>query len=253
MANIFGRLKGKLQELLGKNPEEVEAIRIEAIRERKRAEDQQMALAKLTTEARAQGAAAARLKNERELNRQRQRLEALARQERIAKERADAARRQEQAAEKALVRLEQTKSLTRRMLLLGRAEADEELFRRTFGYDKPKGIQEDYENVKTGEGGLPDMEMFLRGYPYQAFASSNVLQLVYDPTQPDLYAEFIGGRWYKYKGVSKSKASEFYQAASKGVAVWEWLRRQGWPFDKGVSPPSYLPIDSSSAAAFAGG
>ena len=57
--NIFGRAFQKLHELLGKTPEEVESIRLEAIRERRRALDQTAALAKLTDEARARGAAAA--------------------------------------------------------------------------------------------------------------------------------------------------------------------------------------------------
>lgn len=258
--NIFGRTIQKLRSLAGLSKEDVERAQIEAIRERRRSEDQLAAIGKLTAEARLRGAAAARLHRDAEVARERSRLEALARQERIAKENLIAAQRQEIAARDALIRLEKTKTLARDVLLRGRQDADEELFKRTFGYDRPKSATVD-ENQKSGEGGLPDQAQFLKGYIYSAFASSNVDALQYDPIEKNLHVSYLrrskSSEWYCYHGVSKALAIVGYQSASKGIFVHDLLRgRRGkrLDFERGVAPPSYLPITerSSSAEAFAG-
>lgn len=168
------------------------------------------------------------------------------RQERIAN---DARLKGEQAR----IREEQLRSKAREALLRTRKNMSDEDFASAFRGPRPE--RREYENVKTGEGDLPDKEMFLKfGVKYSAFASSNVEALVFDPTVGDLYVCYLKGRWYRYRGCGRNVASLMYDAASKGVAVHDELRVRGtvrgnkFATDKDTPPPHYLPLDSESSA-----
>lgn len=109
-----------------------------------------------------------------------------------------------------------------------------------------------YPNVKPmGRGDAPDEEAFMYGESYARFASSNVMELVYDITKDQLYVRFKNNRWYRYDGVTKTEAQRFYHAYSKGVEIWSVLRVRGKGnakktqkrFTRDAAPPSYLPLD----------
>ncbi len=115
-----------------------------------------------------------------------------------------------------------------------------------------------YKNKKDVDlGDSPYQKDFLDGYPLSRFASSNVYAVVYDRTQSHLYVQYMGGRgknrggpgrWYQYRQVEISEAKVMYNAASKGVKVWDMLRVRGSqtahqkPYTKNISPPGYLPL-----------
>ena len=115
-----------------------------------------------------------------------------------------------------------------------------------------------YKNKKDLDiGDSPYRDDFLDGYPLGRFASSNVYAVVYDRTQNHLYVQFMGGkgknrggpgRWYQYRQVDILEAKTMYNAASKGVWTWDYLRVRGSqtaskkPFSKDVPPPAYLPL-----------
>ncbi len=98
----------------------------------------------------------------------------------------------------------------------------------------------------------PPLELFLDGFPYARFASSNVRTIVYDRRSEDLFIQYIRRRgndlWYRYQNVSKAEATQFYAAVSKGVTVWDYLRVRGTqtgfkkPYSRGTPPPSDLPL-----------
>lgn len=98
----------------------------------------------------------------------------------------------------------------------------------------------------------PPLELFLDGFPYARFASSNVRTLVYDRRDESLYVQYIRKRgtdeWYRHFNVSVAEAREFYGNVSKGITVWDLLRLRGTqdgfkkPYSRGTPPPSDLPL-----------
>lgn len=157
-------------------------------------------------------------------------------------------------AEQALIKTEQLRAKAREALLRTRKNMSDEDFAAAFRGPRPQ--KREYENVKTGDGDLPGKKEFLNlGVPYSAFASSNVEVLQFDPKTGDLYVCYIKGRWYRYKGVGSNMAGYLYQAASKGISVWDQLRIRGtingnkYATSKGESPPSYLPLASVETSA----
>ena len=65
--------------------------------------------------------------------------------------------------------------------------------------------------------------------------SSNVAEAMYDEGEQTLYIGFDGGDpgggvdYHAYFGVNFDMAMSFANAPSKGIWVWENLRRTGWP------------------------
>lgn len=150
-------------------------------------------------------------------------------------------RREEQAAAEV-----QGQAARRRKLLERRVESGES--------------EEVYENRKTLDvlstgvakaGESPYVDDFLDGFILSRFASSNVWALQYDRTKDNLYVQFMGGtgkkkkgpgKWYVYSNVSLQEAKVFFNAASKGISVWKYLRRGKKNFTPVSGPPSYLPL-----------
>ncbi len=106
-------------------------------------------------------------------------------------------------------------------------------------------------------GSSPFVENFLDGFPLGQFASSNVWAVTYDRTKSHLYVQYMGGkgrkrsgpgRWYQYRQVSVSEAKSIYNAASKGIFIWDNIRKRGSknghkkPYTKDAPPPDYLPL-----------
>lgn len=118
--------------------------------------------------------------------------------------------------------------------------------------------REEYPNRKNVDlGDSPYQQDFLDGYPLSRFASSNVYAMVYDRIKSILHIQFMGGtgrnrsgpgKWVAYMDVTISEAKQFYNAASKGVSVWDLLRVRGTKagmkknFARGIAPPAYLPL-----------
>lgn len=164
------------------------------------------------------------------------------------------ARDAQQKAEQELIRVEQLRAKAREALLRTRANISDEEYEKVFKGPRPR--RRVYENVKTGEGDLPGKKEFLNlGVPYSAFASSNVEILQFDPLTGDLYVCYIKGRWYKYTGVGSKIAGSMYVDPSKGTDVWDELRVRGtlkgnrFRTEKGVQPPTYLPLESTDTSA----
>ena len=115
-----------------------------------------------------------------------------------------------------------------------------------------------YDNKKDlGEGNSPYQEYFLNGHSLGRFASSHVYQIVYDRVKQVLHIQYLGGkgkrrsgpgRWYAYYRMTIPEAKTIYNAASKGVFVWDALRVRGQPgnhrkpMSKDAPPPDYLPL-----------
>lgn len=279
MANIFSRIGSGIGRLFGRRDrqdiEAAEYARQQALRtaEQSRANAQRAAQLQEDERGRARAAKArvgeaerhkarSHSRGEKEAaERERQRAvreeqdaiakEARYRQERLRQERlANDARLK---AEAARVREEQLRAKAREALLRTRKNMSDEDFARSFRGPRP--AKREYENVKTGEGDLPDKEAFLKlGVRYSAFASSNVEAIVFDPRLGDLYVQYTKKLiWYRYKGVGVKVADLAYQAASKGVFTHDTLRIRGtrkgnrYPTEKNVPPPEYLPIDENSS------
>ena len=58
-------------------------------------------------------------------------------------------------------------------------------------------------------------------------ASSNVTSFWYDGRDYEFFVRFTDGSIYKYVGVPPDVAIKFYQANSKGGAVWDYFRIRG--------------------------
>lgn len=106
-----------------------------------------------------------------------------------------------------------------------------------------------YGNVNPmGRGEAPELEAFMYGERFDRFASSNVEAIQYDITTSQLYVRYQGGRWYRYDGVTKTEAQQFWAGYSKGTMVWDILRVRGTKdghrksFTRDAAPPDYLPL-----------
>lgn len=146
----------------------------------------------------------------------------------------------------------QGQTARRRKLLEQRVETGES--QRVYKNKKPIDV------LSTGVG--PSLESvtvdsFLDGHFFSRFSSSNVWALQYDRTHNSLFIQYMAGSgrkkhgpgiWFQYLNVSLAEAKLIYNAASKGVFIWQNIRVKGSqtahkkPFIKGASPPPYLPL-----------
>ncbi len=190
--------------------------------------------------------------------------EARQRQERIEQERRERDAKHE--AEQAVIKMEQFKAKAREALLKTRKNIVKRGDSWPFAGPAPK-LPEEYENINEGAGELPDVQSFLMGVKYTAFASSNVVALQFDPRHGgDLYIQFAKKGWYQYPKVGEAFALRVYHAPSKGIFTWDDIRVRGEDprspsppastrkaFKRGVHPPADLPLTSSGAMFAAGG
>ncbi len=71
------------------------------------------------------------------------------------------------------------------------------------------------------------LENFLFQGALLPVSSSNVAVFQYDAQAEELTVGFKNGSVYRYAGVTLSEARQFYDASSKGGAVWDLLRVRG--------------------------
>lgn len=145
------------------------------------------------------------------------------------------------------------------------AGARKRLLDRRVQEGKSKRVYKNRKNLNTLSTGVgaatsgeqPFLEDFLNGFPFGRFASSNVFRVQYDRTQEALYVQYMAGKgkkrggpgkWYKYAQVPEIEARSLYNAVSKGVWSWDYLRIRGTqtgnkkPTTKDSPPPAYLPL-----------
>lgn len=184
--------------------------------------------------------------------------------EREAQERRE--RESHQAAEQAVRDAAKLRTQAREALLRTRKRMVAEKQAWPFAGPAPKAPKQ-YRNVNSGAGELPDEQAFLMGVKFTAFASSNVIAMQFDPRNGgDLYIQYAKKGWYRYAKCGQAFALAFYNVPSKGVHVWDTIRVRGEnprlpsppastrkSFQRGVAPPSDLPLTSSAAMFGAGG
>lgn len=81
-----------------------------------------------------------------------------------------------------------------------------------------KFLGKDAENVDM-RSGVDSAEMFVTSGRWVLVRSSNVKRIVYNRHSQELRVEFLNGSIYRYDGVPKRIAKDFYNASSMGRYV----------------------------------
>lgn len=80
----------------------------------------------------------------------------------------------------------------------------------------------------TGGGAMSteDVARFLAG-EWVAVSSSNLAAVCWDAAAETLQVEYLSGAVWEYSPFSSREAEDFLKATSKGVFVWDHIKRRG--------------------------